>query len=138
MKPGLVLSDEQCTRRFGPRSRNRCVHSIYSQNQTGGVNVVFVLPFKGTVRVISNDSLCKDGSVRFTTVLIKSLSDQVWIRYHCLIVNNLQIGICHLCMLEITLTAPLIIFYCCFHCYFSFDVRVGFIRFLCDRGNRPN
>ncbi|XP_023340074.1 uncharacterized protein LOC111710243 [Eurytemora carolleeae] len=23
MKPGLVLSDEQCTRRFGPRSRNR-------------------------------------------------------------------------------------------------------------------
>ena len=32
--------------------------------------------FKGTVRVVSSDSLHKDGNGRFTTVLLKPLSDQ--------------------------------------------------------------
>ena len=32
---------------------------------------------KGTVSVISSDPSCKDGNVRFTTVTLKPLSDQV-------------------------------------------------------------
>jgi len=30
-----------------------------------------IYKFKGTVRVISSDHLCKDGSARFTTVSLK-------------------------------------------------------------------
>ena len=39
---------------------------------------------KGTVSVISSDPPCKYGNDWFTTVALKSLSDQVWIRYPCL------------------------------------------------------
>ena len=38
---------------------------------------------KGTVRVISSDPPCKDDNVRFATVPLKALSDQVWIRHQC-------------------------------------------------------
>jgi len=34
-------------------------------------------PFLGSVSLISNNPLCKDGNARFTTVLLKDLSDQV-------------------------------------------------------------
>ena len=36
---------------------------------------------KETVSVILRNSLSKDGNARFTTVPIRALSDQVWIRY---------------------------------------------------------
>ena len=39
---------------------------------------------KGDVSVISSDPPCKDGNAWFTTVLLKALSDQVWIKYQCL------------------------------------------------------
>ena len=38
---------------------------------------------KRTVSVISCDPPCKSGNSRFTTVPLKSLSDQVWIRSEC-------------------------------------------------------
>ena len=38
---------------------------------------------KGTVSVILSDPPCKDANARFTTVPLKALSDQVWIRYSC-------------------------------------------------------
>ena len=37
---------------------------------------------KGTVSVISSNPPCKDGNARFTTVPLKALCDQVWVRYH--------------------------------------------------------
>ena len=36
--------------------------------------------FKGTVSVVLSDPPCKDGNAWFTTVPLKALSDQVWIR----------------------------------------------------------
>ena len=39
--------------------------------------------FTGTVSVISSNPCCKDGNVRFTTVSLKALSNQVWIRNRC-------------------------------------------------------
>ena len=38
---------------------------------------------KGTVSVISNDPLCNNGIFQFTTVSLKALCDQVWIKYQC-------------------------------------------------------
>ena len=35
---------------------------------------------KGTVSVVLSDPPCKDGNAWFTTVPLKALSDQVWIR----------------------------------------------------------
>ena len=37
--------------------------------------------FKGTLRVILSHLPCKDGNVRFTTVYLKVLSDQIRIRF---------------------------------------------------------
>ena len=45
---------------------------------------------KGTVSVISSDPPFKDGNVRFTTVTLKTLFNQVWIRYQCLKLWNFQ------------------------------------------------
>ena len=42
------------------------------------------IELKGTVGVILSETLCKDGNGRFTTVTLKALSVQVWIRYLCL------------------------------------------------------
>ena len=36
---------------------------------------------KRTVSIILSDSSCKDGNALFTTVPLKALSDQVWIKY---------------------------------------------------------
>ena len=38
---------------------------------------LFALLFKGTENVISSDPLCKDGNVRFTTLPLQPLSDNV-------------------------------------------------------------
>ena len=48
-----------------------------------------LLNIEETVSVISSDPPCKDGNARFTTVLLKALSDQVWIRYACFCVIKL-------------------------------------------------
>ena len=38
-------------------------------------------PLKGIVSVMSRNSPCTDGYDRFTTVPLRALSDEVWIRY---------------------------------------------------------
>ena len=49
---------------------------------TSRVKRKIILKFlKGTVRVISIDSICKDGNVRFTTKPLNHLSDQKYWRY---------------------------------------------------------
>ena len=40
-------------------------------------------PFKGTVRQSLCDTPCTDGYVRFTMIHLKTLSDQVGIRFAC-------------------------------------------------------
>ena len=49
--------------------------------------------YKEIVTVISSD-LPSDGDARFTTVPLKSLSDQVWIIYQCFCLLKLFIVIC--------------------------------------------
>ena len=51
-------------------------------------------PCKGTVSVIWSDPPCKDGNARFTTVHIKALSDQAWIRFPCFYFFKLIVSIC--------------------------------------------
>ena len=46
---------------------------------TGGLFCI-----KGTVSVISSDPQCKDWNAQHTTVSLRALSDQIWIRYQCL------------------------------------------------------
>jgi len=43
---------------------------------------------EGTASVISSDPPCKDGNARFTRVLFKALSDQLWIRTPCFCFRN--------------------------------------------------
>ena len=44
----------------------------------------YLYTLKATVRVISCNPPCKDTNVWFSTVPLKALSDQAWIRYTCL------------------------------------------------------
>jgi len=50
--------------------------------------------FKGTGSVISSDPSCKDDNSRFTTVPLKALSEQAWIRYQCFCFSKLFIFTC--------------------------------------------
>ena len=43
---------------------------------------------------VSSESLWKDGDDRFTTVPLKALSNQVWIRYQCFCLFKLFVFIC--------------------------------------------
>ena len=47
------------------------------------IGFIPISSLKGTVSVTSSGHPCKIGNVRFTTVSLKALSDQVWKRYHC-------------------------------------------------------
>ena len=43
--------------------------------------------FKSSSRyvfVISSEHTCKGGNYQFTTILLKALFDQLWLRYQCL------------------------------------------------------
>ena len=52
-----------------------------------GARLTWKIYSKETLSVISSDPPCKDGITRFTTVPLKALSDQVWIRYTCFLPN---------------------------------------------------
>ena len=60
--------------------------------KVGGKNLNWTL--KGTESVISSDPPCQDGYARFTTVLLKALSAQVWIRNLCFSFFKILIFIC--------------------------------------------
>ena len=53
----------------------------------GGLNLqnvhLFLVVYKGTVSIISSEPLFKESTVRFKTVHIKVLSDQVRVGYPC-------------------------------------------------------
>ena len=57
---------------------------IYSNCPFSFAPAFFFFNIKGTVGVISSEPPCKDGNVRFTTVPLKALSDQVCIINQCL------------------------------------------------------
>ena len=59
-----------------------------------GFQILSTVPFKETVSVISSDPSCKDGNARFTTIPLKPLSDQVFVRYQCFGFFKLFIFIC--------------------------------------------
>ena len=50
-----------------------------------GVNFATELSFTGIVSKIWCDPLLKTDNVRFKTVPLKALSDQLWIRYQCFV-----------------------------------------------------
>ena len=52
---------------------------------------------EGTASVISSDPPCKDGNARFTRVLFKALSDQLWIRTPCFCFRNCYFDLWFLC-----------------------------------------
>ena len=57
----------------------RCIGdngSVFKQNNLPNLDQDKNSNIKGTVSVISSDPPCKDSSIQFTTVPLKSLSDQ--------------------------------------------------------------
>ena len=73
--------------------------NIYKANNVQSPSYSFFWNFflnKGTVSAISSDPQCKVGDAWFTTVPLKALSDQVWIRYSCFCFFELFIFICGL------------------------------------------
>ena len=59
-----------------PKSKWRPLPLDTVELQKIGDNIWFCTLFKGTVCLISRYSKCKDDNVRFTTVLLKPLSEQ--------------------------------------------------------------
>ena len=75
--PGEPAGHWERFRQNGGRLHHTKVSPAVFRTNSSKLKYIFTLK---TVSVISSDNPCKNGNARFTTVPIKSLSDQPWTR----------------------------------------------------------